>query len=168
MTWVLGVRPFHLPRGFAAHHFGGVALEPLDAVPKLQLARSTRFRCATGLTEVEQVAAMQELAGRLSSRFTLAPARTALAIASGPPSRIAGKGSLRVDDDCALVEEGGGFLACNLRTGVSLKLDARLARDLKDQPGPKADSERLSVVPLAQREKVRSTLLAKGVLQEAS
>lgn len=167
-VWVLGVRPFHLPRHFAAEAWGGVGLAREPALPGHGFARSTRFQAPGTLSPEAQVQAMGALATELSARHALAPARVALAIAHGPPVKEMGSGALRVASDCAVVPDGAATMACQLRTGVQLKLDARLGLDLAERPQALPDAERLSMVPAAQREKVRAALLAKGVLEEVS
>lgn len=165
-AWVLGVRPFHLPRTTEAS-WGQARLSLREPAAELSLVRSARFSCPGTLEGEALQSAMVELGARLSARWPLAPARTALAIASGPPGPGSTGEALKVHDDCGVVEDGQAFAAVNLRTGTTLRLDARLARSLADRPEALPTAERLAEVPAPQREKIRSTLLAKGIVQEA-
>ncbi|MBX7099899.1 MAG: hypothetical protein K1X89_19440 [Myxococcaceae bacterium] len=165
-AWVLGVRPFHLPRT-AGPSWGQVRLSARETPPTLTLVRSARFDCPGTLEGEALQAAMVELGAKLSVRWPLAPARTALAIASGPPGAAVKGEALQVNDDCGVVEDGAAFAAVNLRTGTTLRLDARLAKSLAERPEALPTAERLAQVPAPQREKIRATLLAKGIVQEA-
>jgi hypothetical protein len=168
---VAGARPFHRP-------FQRLSVEPQRPPPDRDLARSQPFEAPNTIPTSRLPEVLATLSTRLMQRALLNPGRVAAACLRGPtalpPVRedASERASIRLDDDCALVQlpaslDGAPkptWYAANLRTGTVLAMDARLAPKLAglDHPVPAADA--LGAVPEAQRRKLVDTLVAKTVL----
>jgi hypothetical protein len=177
---VAGARPFH----WALEHrgidrpFQRRSMEPQRPPPDRDLARSQPFEAPNTIPTSRLPEVLAALSTRLMQRAPLNPGRVAAACLRGPTAPPPGRegaserASIRLDDDCALVQlpaslDGAPkptWYAANLRTGTVLAMDARLAPKLAglDHPVPAADA--LGAVPEAQRRKLVETLVAKTVL----
>ncbi|AGC46298.1 hypothetical protein MYSTI_05010 [Myxococcus stipitatus DSM 14675] len=171
-----GVRPFHLSVERLARNSEVVRGWGVPGTPPVDrdLRRSVPIERPGTISAAQLQEVLTSLAGRLSSRAPLSPGRVAgafLALHSrwerGPATH------LRLDSDCAVVRlpaslEGGStpsWYAANLRTGVVLAMDARMAPELSRRTEPAPLAEVLSMVPEARRAKWAETLVSKSILE---
>lgn len=169
-----GVRPFHwlAHRGDAT--WGRAQVRAGDKPEDRDLARYRFFEAPGTLPSAAAAEKLQELARRLARTWPLVPGRLAQAYAS-PPTPLPERGSrICLDPDCAVVASplsvdgklGTHTYAVNLRTGLLLAVDPRLAPSLQGLRAPGAPGEVLTAVPEAQRSKLVKALVDKAVLIE--
>ncbi|WP_342374573.1 hypothetical protein NVS55_24865 [Myxococcus stipitatus] len=171
-----GVRPFHLSvermasNIDVAHRWGVPGMPPVDR----DLRRSVPIERPGTIPASRLQEVLTSLTGRLSSRAPLSPGRVAGAfLALRSPRAGAPATHLRLDSDCAVVRlpaslEGAStpsWYAANLRTGVVLAMDARMAPELSRRTVPAPLAEVLSMVPEARRAKWAETLVSKSILE---
>jgi hypothetical protein len=175
LDWLVGVRPFHWTRGRTGARFGEVTVEVGAAPADRDLWRSHPFAAPGTLTGAALAEALEKLPQALLAQgAALSPGRLAQASVTAPEPQPAGA-QVRIDADCALVSlaaaldgrPGPVTYAVNLRNGVTLALDPRLAPSVRSLEV--ATPAALALAALGgQREKVLRTLLAKGVLAEVA
>ncbi|QSQ14808.1 hypothetical protein [Myxococcus landrumensis] len=171
-----GVRPFHFSvermarNRDVAHRWGTPGSPPGDR----DLCRSVPIERSGTIPASQLQEVLTSLSGRLSSRAPLSPGRVAGAFLAPRASLEREPAThLRLDSDCAVVRlpaslEGGStpsWYAANLRTGVVLAMDARLAPELSGRTLPAPLAEVLSMVPDARRAKWAETLVSKSILE---
>ncbi|WP_338865467.1 hypothetical protein [Myxococcus stipitatus] len=172
-----GVRPFHLSVERMARH-GDVARSwgvPGERPPDRDLCRSVPISRPGTIPATRLQEVLGALAGRLSNRAPLSPGRVAAAFLGAPASAPEGGPAthLRLDPGCAVVRlpaslEGGpvpSWYAANLRTGVVLAMDGRLAPELARRTVAAPVADVLSMVPEARRAKWEETLVSKSILE---
>jgi hypothetical protein len=172
--WLAGVRPFHWPAHRGAGPWGRVHVTPGPVPEGRDLARSRPFEAPGTLSPAAAAERLQALAGRLARQGSPSPGRLAQAYVSSPPPLPERGERIRLDPDCALVtlpvslegRPGPSTYAVNLRTGLLLALDARVAPALQGVRAPTPPAEVLSRLSEAQRGKLVRALVDKAVLIE--
>jgi hypothetical protein len=171
--WLAGVRLFHWPADRGEGAWGRVQVTPGPVPEDRDLARSRPFEAPGSLSAAGALDQLHALARRLAQRPS-SPGRMAHAYAS-PPLPPPERGErIRLDPDCALVtlpvsldgKPGPISYAMNLRTGLLMAVDPRLAPSLQGLRTPAPPGEVLSRIPEAQRGKLVRALVDKAVLSE--
>jgi hypothetical protein len=169
-----GVRAFHWPAHRGAEPWGGVHVTPGPVPADRDLARSRPFEAPGTLPAAQAVERLHALAQKLALKGPTLPGRLAQAYVSRPSPPPERGERVRLDPDCALVtvpvsvdgKPGPVTYAVNLRTGLLLAIDSRLAPSLQGLHASAALAEALPRVPEAQRAKLARTLVDKAVLIE--
>jgi hypothetical protein len=172
--WLAGVRAFHGFSERGSGPWGLVQVEVAAPPPERDLARSRPFSAPGTLGPQELPGRMEALAQRLARRAPLSPGRVAQACVATPPVEPAPGERIRLDGDCAVVSSpvaldgkpGPAWYAVNLRTGLVLAVDARLAPSLAGLRAAALPGEVFSRVPEPQRGKLIRALVDKAVLRE--
>lgn len=177
-----GVRPFHASVERIARVRDMVRWwgQPGDPPADRDLSRSRPIERPDTIAGERLPTVLASLASRLLSRAPLSPGRVAAAFLHAPlaPAPVteaahAAPPLIRLDVDCAVVRlpaslDGAPkptWYAANLRTGVVLAMDARLAPVLSRLTAPTSVSVALGAVPEAQRAKVVEMLVTKSILE---
>ncbi|MFY2563308.1 hypothetical protein ACN469_37270 [Corallococcus terminator] len=188
-----GVRPFHasVERIARVRDMGRWWGQPGDPPADRDLSRSRPIEKPGTIPGARLPAVLTSLASRLLSRAPLSPGRVAAAFLHAPRAPVAlaetsheaaapsmetaheAPALIRLDADCAVVRlpaslDGAPkptWYAANLRTGVVLAMDARLAPVVSRLTVPATASAALGVVPEAQRAKVVEMLVTKSILE---
>jgi hypothetical protein len=169
-----GVRAFHWPAHRGAEPWGGVQVIPGPVPEDRDLARSRPFEAPGTLPGARASEVLHALARKLLLNGPTLPGRLAQAYVSRPAPLPERGDRVRLDPDCALVtvqvsvdgKPGPLTYAVNLRTGLLLAVDPRLAVSLRGLRAPVPLSEALPRVPEGQRAKLVRALVDKAVLVE--
>ena len=170
--WVAGLRRFHWPAGRRDGAWAGRRVSLLAAPDGLDLAHFQRFACPGTIPDGELDAVLGDLWRRLDARAPVVAGRVAAAFASPQPAAAPGP-RVELDPDCAVVElpgeDGRGrWTAVNLRTGVALAVDARLAPHVAALRRPAAADAALGRLPAPARERALGVLRARAVIRSCA
>lgn len=170
---IVGVRRFHWSGQVQGTSFGGVPVQLGSAPADRDLARSVPFVAPGTLEEAQVSAGLERCALAVLKAGQGAPGRIAGAYVVAEPE---GRGTpgVALDPDCAVVElpvsltgvRGSAWYAAQLKTGAILGLDGRIGPLLAAMVEPTPRARVLPALPDAQRGKIVSALLLKGVLRE--
>jgi hypothetical protein len=170
--WVAGLRRFHWPLGRPGGSWAGREVAVGEPPADLDLARFRPFTCPGTLAADELDAVMEDLWRRLDARAPVVAGRVAEAFASPQPP-AAGGHRVELDPDCALVEMPGEdgsmrWTAINLRTGVALALDARLATRVARLRRPVDSDAALAGLPAPVRDRALGMLRSRAVIRSCA
>jgi len=170
--WIAGLRRFHWPLDRPGGTWAGREVAVGEPPADLDLARFRPFTCAGTLAGDELDGVIGDLWRRLDARAPVVAGRVAAAFASPQPAATGGP-RVELDPDCALVElpgedASGGWTAVNLRTGVALAIDARLARRLADLRRPAEPDAALGGLPASVRERALGLLRSRAVIRSCA
>ena len=170
--WIAGLRRFHWPVDRAGVTWAGREVVVGEPPAELDLARFRPVACPGTIAPDQLDDVIAGLFRRLDERAPLVAGRIAAAFASQQPAPVAGR-RVELDPDCALVELPGDdgrarWTAVNLRTGVALALDARLAPHVADLRRPAEPEAALARLPAPVRERALSLLRARAVIRSCA
>jgi hypothetical protein len=158
-----GFRMFGWPVGRSSATWGGLRVETSEPLPGHDLARTRAFRCPGTLSGPEASELMQELGPRLVALGGPLPGRVAAAYTTARDGDGGGGAGAEVEPACAVIpapDAPATWYAANLRTGVVVKLDPRIAKALVALA---RDGD--SGLPQPVQERLFPALAAKGILR---
>ena len=172
--WLAGLRWFSWVVQRPVSTWSGVPVTLGDPEANRDLARYRPFSAPDTLTGEQISQAMARYKQDLVAKAPMSPGRIAAAYLAVAPISDSETPGVALDSDCAVFAVHIGdpaqpvWYAVNLRSGVVLKMDGRLAAPIQSLHGTKPLDEAFATLPAAQREAIKRALIKKTILREVS